>query len=173
MQDIVPPLSSAPEVRRPNRSRFLWFLMAFALLTFGLRTQFRLVLVKGQSMAPTLASGELLLVSTRAYLKAPPARGDVVVARYQGELIVKRVVGLPGETVDARHGHVHVDGRPLLESYPLAGGWLDIRAGFLIDGSYALLGDNRSLPSTVLVHAVVPEDRFVGKVVGSLHLWPV
>jgi len=164
---------SSPGTRRPNRSRILWLLTGVALLTFGLRTKFRLVLVKGQSMAPSLASGELLVVSTRAYRKAPPARGDVVVARYHGELIVKRVVGLPGETVDARKGHVHVDGRPLSETYPLAGGWLDIRAGFLIDGSYALLGDNRSLPPSVLVHAVVPEERFVGKVVGSFHLWPV
>ncbi len=172
MRSALTPTPSDTEAPRPWRSRILWFLVALALVTFGLRTQFRLVLVKGQSMAPNLASGELLLVSTRAYRTASPARGDVVVARYQGELIVKRVVGLPGETVDARHGHVHVDGRPLLESYPLADGWLDIRAGLLIDGSDALLGDNRSLPPSVLVHAVVPENRLVGKVVASLQLWP-
>lgn len=47
-------------------------------------------------------------------------------------------------------------------------GWLNLRRGRLLDGRYALLGDNRSLPTSVSVHAIVAKDQIVGKVVHSL-----
>ena len=144
------------------------FLIGLLLLLALARTQFRLVLVQGRSMEPTLTHGTVLLVHTRAFDNSPPARGDVVVAQFRDEFIIKRVVGLPGETIDTRNGRVHVDGRPLPEdTYTVSPGNLEIRNGRLIDGSFALLGDNRSLPATVLVHAVVPRDQIIGKVVGS------
>lgn len=164
------PSGAAPRGPAPRRRRvFLgWSILGLLLLLVLARTQFRLVLVKGRSMEPTLTQGTVLLVHTRAFDTSPPARGDVVVARFRDEFIIKRVVGLPGETIDARNGRVHVDGRPLAEdSYTVSPGNLEIRNGRLIEGSFALLGDNRSLPSTVLVHAVVPREQFIGKVVGS------
>ena len=161
---------AVPKEPAPRRRRVLlgWSIAGLLLLLVLARTQFRLVLVKGHSMEPTLTQGTVLLVHTRAYDSSLPARGDVVVARLRDEFIIKRVVGLPGETIEARKGRVHVDGRPLAEdTYTISPGHLEIRNGRLIEGSFALLGDNRSLPSTVLVHAVVPRDQIIGKVVGS------
>jgi len=161
---------AAPQGTAPRRRRVLlgWSIVGLLLFLALARTQFRLVLVKGRSMEPTLTPGTVLLVHTGAFDASLPARGDVVVARFRDEFIIKRVVGLPGETIDARNGRVHVDGRPLAEdTYTVSPGNLEIRNGRLIEGSFALLGDNRSLPATVLVHAVVPRDQIVGKVVGS------
>ncbi len=169
------PSESTPTVptARPRRSWIPWALAVIAIVLAGFRTQFRVIIVKGDSMVPTLHSGDILLVSTRAYNEAAPNRGDLVIVRHRHELMVKRVVGLPGEVVDTRNGRVFIDDRPLPEkSYNTLPGWLEIRPGRVIDDSYAVLGDNRSLPAAVLVHAVVPRSGVVGKVVASFRLWP-
>lgn len=163
--------ASAPA--RPRRSWIPWALAIVAIVLAGFRTQYRVIIVKGDSMAPTLRSGELLMVSTRTNPDDTPKRGDLVIVRFRGELIVKRVVGLPGELVGTRNGRVFVDDHPLAEDgYQTLPGWLEIRPGRLLDDSFAVLGDNRSLPASVQVHAVVPRREIVGKVVGSLRVWP-
>lgn len=134
------------------------------------QTRFKLTLSVGESMEPTLASRELLLVDRAAYRHAEPRRGDIVVARHSGEWIVKRVVGLPGETIEVRNGQLLVNGRRLPEVYPALPGSLRIAPGTLQTDRYALLGDNRSLGSDQTVHAVVGREHILGQVVGSLPL---
>lgn len=164
---------TVPTVARPRRSWIPWVLAVIAIVLAGFRTQFQVIVVNGDSMVPTLHSGDLLVVSTRAYRETAPNRGDLVIVRHHGELMVKRVVGLPGEVVDTRDGRVFVNDRALPENgYDTLPGLLEIRPGRVIDDSYAVLGDNRSLPAAVLVHAVVPKSGIVGKVIGSFRLWP-
>jgi signal peptidase I len=139
------------------------------LIALG-RTRFRLSLVKGESMRPGLASGDMLVVDETAYASSAPRRGDIVVARDMKDLIVKRVVGLPGEVVEVHLGRLVVNGAPYLESHALVPGRLTLRSGRLLDGSYALLGDNRSLPSSVSVHAVLSRKCIVGRVVHVFRL---
>ena len=99
----------------PRRSWFsvrTWLaVIGPALIIIGLmfRSTYRLTLVSGDSMLPTLRSGDLLLVNKRAYEQLEPNRDDIVVARYAGGLIVKRVVGLPGEELEVRGGRVFVN----------------------------------------------------------------
>lgn len=150
-------------------------LSAGTLLALGLmallalaRTQFTLCLVKGGSMLPGLRSGDVLLVDKRAYRTAAPARGDIVVARDRQSLIIKRVVGLPGEEVELRWGELHINGVPQAEAYALTSGWLSLGKGRLFADRYALLGDNRAFPDSVSTHAVVPKERILGKVVHTL-----
>ncbi|MBE7504481.1 MAG: signal peptidase I [Verrucomicrobiales bacterium] len=137
-----------------------------AALLFHAR--FSLVLSVGESMRPTLGNRELLLVDRRAYRSAGPGRSEVVVARHFGELIIKRVVGLPGETVEVQEGRLQVEGVPVVEGYPLLAGRLRISRGRLGEDRYALLGDNRSLERSQIVQAVVARDQILGKVVASL-----
>ena len=98
--------------------------------------------VRSQSMAPTLRDGQLALTGT---LKRASRvhRGDVVVvdSAEVGGLVVKRVIGLPGEFVTIREGRVSIDGRSLAEPYAARSVFT---GGYRVPpGSYFLLGDNR------------------------------
>ena len=79
--------------------------------------------VQGDSMLPHLEEGQYILVNRRAYRRAGPARGDVVVLRHPARpdrSYIKRVVGLPGERVEVSGAKVWIDGAPLasLEDWP-------------------------------------------------------
>lgn len=132
--------------------------------------RFSLVLSVGESMWPTLADPELLLVDRSAYRRTEPRRGDIVVARHFREWITKRVVGLPGETVAVREGRLFVNNQPLPERYQVLPGPLNISPGTLLPGRFALLGDNRDMSVSLTIHAVVGQDQILGRVVGSVHL---
>ena len=154
------------------RGESLILIAGILLLLLLLRSHFALCLVKGGSMLPGLQSGDLLLVDRLAYQSAGPDRGDIVVAHSRDDLIVKRVVGLPGEEVELCRGKLLVNQQRFAERYPIEPGGLTLRKGRLFDQRYALLGDNRSMPLMLSVHAVVSKDQIVGKVVHSLRLWP-
>ena len=151
-------------------------LLIFASGLIGLllvfRAHFSLYIAKGESMLPGLRSGDLVLVDKLAYKATDPERGDIVVALEGNDLIVKRVVGLPGEEVELRRGELYVNQLPLAEDYGVEPGWLSLRKGRLLENKYALLGDNRSVSSSVFVHAVVSKDQILGKVIHSVRLWP-
>lgn len=74
--------------------------------------------VDGDSMVPTLVHNEDMLVEKMSYWFNDPQRGDIVICFYPGytESCVKRVIGLPGETVEVKGGVIYVDGAPLDES---------------------------------------------------------
>lgn len=132
--------------------------------------RFSLVLSVGESMWPTLADPELLLVDRSAYRHTEPRRGDIVVARHFGEWITKRVVGLPGETVAVRDGRLTINARPVSEPYRILTGPLNISPGTLLPDRYALLGDNRDLSVNLTIHAVAGRDQILGRVIGSVRL---
>ena len=75
------------------------------------RMTFPVTRMEGQSMAPTLKTGDLTRVNLWAYRRHPPMRGDLIVLKHPaGELLLKRVIGLPGEQVDIIDGKVFIDG---------------------------------------------------------------
>lgn len=120
----------------------LVFVAAFALL---LNLFFPRYAVKGASMEPTLHETERLFVSNVDVMTRPPERGEVVVltSPHDGELIVKRVIGLPGEDIEIRSGRVYINGVPLHEDYineaPRYSGHWEVGAN-----QYFILGDNRN-----------------------------
>ncbi len=161
------------ETRNLPMTSHRWLLL-FASGLIGLslvvRAHFVLSIAKGESMLPGVRSGDLVLVDKLAYRGKNPERGDIVVAREGNDLIVKRIVGLPGEEVELRQGKLYVNQRSLTEAYAVEPGWLSLRKGRLLEDRYALLGDNRSVSDSVFVHAVVSKDQILGKVIHSLRL---
>ena len=155
----------------PRRRRW-WLFSCCALvgLLLLLRGRFQVMIVAGESMQPTIVSGDLLILDKWAYRHAAPRREDLVVARCRQEFIVKRVVALPGEQAEVKTGTLYINGISLQETHIIAGSTLDISEGRLLPGSFALLGDNRSYPVAVNVHAIVSRDKIIGKVLFVLRL---
>ena len=76
--------------------------------------------VYGQSMEPSLHTDQRLIVEKLSYHLHPPRRGDVVVLKLHhdnSELLIKRVIGLPGEEIEIKEGRVSINGKPLEEPY--------------------------------------------------------
>ena len=153
--------------------------------------------VEGSSMHPTLEGGQFLVVDQVSYFKLdmerlarilpfwqaqegeskfafdPPNRGEVIVFRYPEDPtkdFVKRVVGVPGETVEVRSGTVFVDGVALSEPYLESADRSDARQIILGPKEYYVIGDNRSNSNDSRAWGVVPEDNIVGRVL--LVYWP-
>jgi signal peptidase I len=164
-------MKAQSQMRVVQHKGLLLFGCACLLTLIALHDQYRLVFVRGASMQPTLMTGDLLIVSKHAYHHLPPGRGDLVVARYQNGLIVKRVVGLPGEDVEIKEGVLFVGEMPVSENHPMKTGPVNITKGRLFEGKYAILGDNRALPPGRIVHAIVTKDQMLGKVLFVIHPW--
>jgi signal peptidase I len=106
------------------------------------------VRVTGKSMEPTYRDGRVNFINRLAYRRSEPRRGDVVGLRREPSrlLVMKRIVGLPGEHVAIRRGRIYINGEPLEESYtdgrPILRAWVDRQLGA---GEYFAIGDNRDL----------------------------
>ena len=138
--------------------------------------------VYGSSMAPTLENGEMILMNKFIYRFTEPQRGDIIVFTYddpiQGEeYLIKRVIGLPGDTIEIMDGMVYINGTAYDESKYLemsteiSG---DISYPFLVpEDSYFVMGDNRanSKDSRFSEVGAVSKDQIVGK--ASIRFWPL
>lgn len=130
--------------------------IAFVVRTF----LFEPVRVDGNSMYGTLLDGEIMLVTKPEYLLGDPERFDVVICHYPGRgntNFVKRVVGLPGDTVAVKGGYLYVNGEKYEEEYLINRPNYTIDEYVVPEGQYFVLGDNRSNSNDS--HLVGPIDR--------------
>lgn len=103
--------------------------------------------VPSSSMENTIEEDALLLANRLAYIKKSPARGDVILFYHEQlgtSLIVKRIIGLPGETVEIRAGQVYINERPLEESYVTGADANSFAPVTVPADHYFVLGDNRA-----------------------------
>jgi signal peptidase I len=127
--------------------------------------------VTGVSMEPTYHNGSINLINRLAYIRSGPQRGDVVAIRLAGEQIMflKRIVGLPGETVSFDHGYLCIDSIPQPEPYlKLSSDW-EMPPMTLGPDEYYVVGDNRSMPWTDHVQGAAERRRIAGKIVFPGH----
>lgn len=121
--------------------------------------------VNGISMLPTFHTGQVNFINCLAYLFHEPRRGDIVSVRFAGThvMLMKRVIGLPGETVEFHAGQAYINGQPLDESYvkfPCDWEHGPIQCS---PTQYYVVGDNRSMPFELHEQGRAARERIVGK----------
>lgn len=125
--------------------------------------------IESVSMLPTFREGSIHVILRPAYAPGrPPRRGDIVGVRTSGVTVmyVKRIVGLPGETLAIRDGTVLIDGKPLDEPYVRPGRRPWNRAPrTLRPDQYFVIGDNRSMREDQHEFGAIDGARIVGKVI--------
>ena len=162
-----------------KRSGFLSFLVDIletlvlsVLLFVSINIISARIRVDGDSMMPTMISGEYVAVNRLSYKLGSPQIGDIIVFHFPRdpkEEYIKRVVGLPGDVIEVMNGSVYVNGQPLDENYlnvkmNYTGKW-EVSADQLF-----VLGDNRNNSSDSHDWGTVPMDYVVGTAV--LVYWP-
>jgi signal peptidase I len=160
------------ELRTWVRDIFFAALTAILIVVFVVQP----VKVEGTSMQPHLFDQERIFVNKFIYHLSEVARGDIVVFWYprdETKSLIKRVIGLPGETVEIRSGVVLVDSEPLIEPY-LESTYLDFSSFGPIEvpeGAYFVLGDHRDSSNDSRNWGAVPANKIFGKAI--LRYWPV
>ena len=127
--------------------------------------------IDGSSMEPNLHNDEYVIVDKVTYLFGKPQRGDVVVFYLEGQPkdYIKRVIGLPGETIEVSNGTVFVDGQPLDESYVTPSN-VTYPQRQLGEDEYFVLGDNRGNSSDSRSFGPIHVSNIVGR--AWIVYWP-
>ena len=165
------------------KSAVIWAVEIAAVLILGIVLAVgygKITVMQEGSMDPTLNAGDVLLVNRMAYRFSTPKRGDIIVYKTgddkKASTHIKRIIGLPGETIQIKDGQILIDG----ETYQEDGGFPAIEnAGVaetkvtLGNGEYFVLGDNRNYssdsrdPSVALIH----RKEIIGR--AWLRIWPL
>ncbi len=130
-------------------------------------------IVVGTSMKPSLYDEQRILVNKLVYHLQEPESGDVIVFRplNEGEEdYVKRIIGLPGDTVEIKQSTVYINGSPLSEPYIADQPSYTLSARKIPEGNYFVLGDNRNHSNDSHTGWTVPRENIVGK--AWLSIWP-
>jgi signal peptidase I len=160
------------ELRVWSRDLLLTICFAVVIIIF----LYQPVKVEGTSMAPLISDQERIFINKLVYRFEPISRGDVVVFWYPNDRtksFIKRVVGLPGETVEIRQGHVYVDDKRLEEPYILPE-YLDSNnyPPFRVPArEYFVMGDHRDSSNDSRMFGPVRAEYIYGKAVFAY--WPM
>jgi len=146
--------------------------VAFAVTALVL-TFIRVSVVDGYSMLPTFDDQQKLVVLRTAYRgEKVPERGDLIIAEgtdFDVQHIIKRVVGLPGETVEMKNNKIYINGKELDESYirePMEKN--EDNKWVLKENEYFICGDNRNYSADSRIIGPINEEEIFGKIVFDL-----
>ena len=129
--------------------------------------------VYGSSMLPTIEEGDYILVSKATYFFSEPQRGDIIVLhspRENNTDLIKRVIALPGDTVEIKDNTVFINDTPLIEPYTMEPPHYLVPREEIPTGHYFVLGDNRNNSSDSHRGWTVPRENIVGKT--WITYWP-
>ena len=171
---------------RQETARELWDTIKFALLAVLIVVPIRMFLfqpfiVSGESMHPTFEDGNYLIVDEISYRFHAPNRGDVVIFRYPNDpkrLFIKRIIGLPGETVVFKDKSVYIKNNdhpegikldePYLSQATLPGGLSSVE---VTPEHYFVMGDNRGFSSDSRSWGLLPKENLIGN--AAIRLLPL
>jgi signal peptidase I len=174
--EIIPEEPQAKPKRSPAVSFMLEVLQTVIMalvLYFVIDLVLGRVRVENISMLPTLKPGEFILVNKMAYRNGDYHRGDVVIFHYPrdpNEDYIKRIIGVPGDTVSVQDGVVSINGssldEPYISAHPTYNGMWTVP-----EGQIFVLGDNRNQSSDSHSWGFVPHENVVGRAL--VVYWPL
>jgi signal peptidase I len=183
-------ISNGMEQKKTKMQSF-WELVRFALIALIIVIPIRLFvaepfIVSGTSMVPTFQNGDYLIVDKISYELGSPKRDDVVVFRYPNDTtkyFIKRVIGLPGETVDIKGSVVTITNATHPNGFTLSEPFVENLSNnnlhfVLTNNQYFVMGDNRIASSDSRYWGPVSKNLFVGEVfsrllpINNIDIWP-
>lgn len=180
---VIPTPADAPAVP-PQSEHPLIEIIRFSLIALIIVVPVRMFIaqpfiVSGASMENTFESGEYLIVDQVSYKLHQPARGDVIIFRYPkdpSKFFIKRVIGLPGDTVTIDGSTVRISNTEFPEGFILEEPYIkSMKQGTTLtetlgDREYFVMGDNRDQSSDSRMWGVLQEERIIGR--AYLRLFP-
>jgi signal peptidase I len=165
------PSSFGRELRVWGRDVAVAMTLALVIIVF----LYQPVKVEGTSMAPLLSDQERIFINKFVYRFEPIHRGDVVVFWYPldtSKSFIKRVIGLPGDTIDIRAGELYVDGKHIVEPYVPPSYFDDSSYGpyQVPPDEYFVMGDHRDSSNDSRIFGAVQRKFIYGKAVFAY--WP-
>ncbi len=167
-------------VKKEIREWLLSLVVAVVVVTLIRSFLFTIIRVDGPSMSDTLLDGDKLFVTIADMKIIGPQRFDVVICKYpqRRDHYVKRVIGLPGETLEVRKGVLYIDGEAIEEPFlsdlrterfdKISNNFGPIVIG---EGEYFVMGDNRDNSNDSRNVGMITEEMMVGKV--RQIIWPL
>ncbi|HUT96403.1 MAG TPA: signal peptidase I [Candidatus Paceibacterota bacterium] len=158
---------------------FTWEILKIVIISLAIIIPIRYFLIQpffvnGASMEPNFHDGDYLIVDEISYRFDAPERGDVVIFRYPldpSQFFIKRVIGLPGESIKVEDGKIFINGKDLDESEYLqdinTAGSVEVK---LAEDEYFVLGDNRQASSDSRKWGEVDKKFIIGR--AWLRAWP-
>jgi signal peptidase I len=170
--------SRTRRVSAQTRNAIEWVVVIVGaiVITVLLRTfAFQTFYIPSESMVPTLQVGDRIVVNK---LADDYHLGDIVVFerpdtwRAEHDVLIKRVIGMPGQTIEIRENTVYIDGQQLVEPYLPDGATMADYGPFTVPADEIfVMGDNRSFSSDSRDNGPVPLDNVVGR--AALRIWPL
>lgn len=170
-------MDTQPETQNtPKKSSFIKELISYALIAIVIVIPIRIFIaqpfiVSGSSMDTTFANGEYLIVDELSYRFHAPERGDVLIFKYPldpKKYFIKRLIGLPGETIIVKNDTVIIKNKENPEGITLNEPYIHSRTfgnltATLGSEEYFVLGDNRILSSDSRVWGPLPKSDLIGR----------
>ena len=158
--------------------------VAFIIINTSLQNY----MVEGTSMMPNIGDGDYLLVNKLSYLELnkvltseglnlnnqPPSRGDIVIFKQNKSTerhLIKRVIGVPGDSISIKNGKVYVNGKIVKENYPIYSDNSNLHKLLVGDGYFFLLGDNRPISQDSRSWGMISKEQIIGK--AWFRYWPI